>query len=247
MSESATRGPDASQSDHQEEPQHRGGPGRRSIRRLHHLQTPAGLGPDSPAEELEFSITRPPHFGYLENAVTGAYIKGRFTQRDVDQRAVVFVLPVDMEVTADSFEFRLIDPAGNMALPEILDLSWSRVELSVTCYRTCETAGTLQIQIQRSGKSVDPAYIAIQVEEGSAKPGRDFTHSTAALIQFDPGVSVKTWNIYLIDDGLEENHETFTVTLKNPKNAVLGQRTSARVEIIDPEEISMFRTGRAKV
>lgn len=45
---------------------------------------------------------------------------------------------------------------------------------------------------------------------------------------------MKTWNIYLIDDGLEENHETFTVTLKNPKNAVLGQRTSASVEIIDP-------------
>lgn len=45
---------------------------------------------------------------------------------------------------------------------------------------------------------------------------------------------MKTWNIHLIDDGLEENHEIFTVTLKNPKNAVLGQRTSATVEIIDP-------------
>lgn len=45
---------------------------------------------------------------------------------------------------------------------------------------------------------------------------------------------MKTWNIYLIDDGLEENHETFTVTLKTPKNAVLGQRMSASVEIIDP-------------
>ncbi|XP_070764752.1 FRAS1-related extracellular matrix protein 1b [Enoplosus armatus] len=196
-----------------------------------HLQA---SDPDSPTEELEFSITRPPHFGYLENALTGAYIKGRFTQQDVDQRAVVFVLPADMEVTADSFQFRLSDPAGNTALPEILELSWSRVELSATCYRTCETAGTLQIQIQRSGKSADPAYVAIQVEEGSAKPGRDFTHSTAGLIQFDPGVSVKTWNIHLVDDGLEENHETFTVTLKNPKNAVLGQRTSASVEIIDP-------------
>ncbi|XP_049444192.1 FRAS1-related extracellular matrix protein 1b [Epinephelus fuscoguttatus] len=196
-----------------------------------HLQA---SDPDSPTEELEFSITRPPHFGYLENALTGAYIKGRFTQRDVDRRAVVFVLPADMEVTADSFQFRLTDPAGNTMLPEILELSWSRVELSATCYRTCETAGTLQIQIQRSGKSVDPAYVAIQVEDGSAKPGRDFTHSSASLIQFDPGVSVKTWNIYLIDDGLEENHETFTVTLKNPKNAVLGQRTSATVEIIDP-------------
>ncbi|XP_035863594.1 FRAS1-related extracellular matrix protein 1b [Sander lucioperca] len=196
-----------------------------------HLQA---SDPDSPVEQLEFSISRPPNFGYLENALTGAYIKGRFTQRDVDQRAVVFVLPADMEVTADSFQFRLTDPAGNTMLPEILELSWSRVELSATCYRTCETAGTLQIQIQRSGKSVDPAYVAIQVEEGSAKPGSDFTHSTAGLIQFDPGVSMKTWNIYLIDDGLEENHETFTVTLKTPKNAVLGQRMSASVEIIDP-------------
>lgn len=45
---------------------------------------------------------------------------------------------------------------------------------------------------------------------------------------------MKTWNIYLTDDGLEENHETFSVTLKNPQNAVLGQRSSASVEIIDP-------------
>lgn len=45
---------------------------------------------------------------------------------------------------------------------------------------------------------------------------------------------MKTWNIYLIHDGLEENHETFTVSLKNPQNAVLGQRTSASVEIVDP-------------
>ncbi|XP_056271069.1 FRAS1-related extracellular matrix protein 1b [Pseudoliparis swirei] len=124
-----------------------------------HLQA---SDPDSPVQELEFSITRPPHSGYLENTLTGAYIKGRFTQRDVDQRAVAFVLPADMEVTSDSFLFRLIDPAGNTMLPEILELSWSRVELSATCYRTCETSEMLQIQIQRSGKSADPATRAIQ-------------------------------------------------------------------------------------
>lgn len=57
---------------------------------------------------------------------------------------------------------------------------------------------------------------------------------TVRLPVFCPGVKVKTWSIFLVDDGLEENHETFTVILKNPRNAVLGQRTSARVEIIDP-------------
>ncbi|XP_058617703.1 FRAS1-related extracellular matrix protein 1b isoform X2 [Onychostoma macrolepis] len=190
--------------------------------------------PDSPDDTLEFTITRPPHFGYLENVLTGAYIKGRFTQKDLEQKAVRFVIPADMEVTADSFEFQVTDPAGNTILPEVMEFRWSRVELSASCYRVCENAGTLAVQVVRSGNSKDPAYISIQVEEGTAKVGKDFTHSSANLIQFDPGVNVKMWNIYLKDDGLEENHEKFDVVLKTPKNAVLGQRNKATVEIVDP-------------
>ncbi|MEQ2300727.1 hypothetical protein AMECASPLE_028822 [Ameca splendens] len=196
-----------------------------------HLQ---GSDPDSPLEQLEFFIIRPPQFGFLENAATGASISRRFTQQDLDQRSVLYILPVDVNVTTDSFQFRLVDPAGNQAPPLMLELFWSRVQLSASCYRTCETSGSLQIQIQRSGRSVDPAYVSIQVEEGSAKPGRDFIHSSATLIQFDTGVNVKSWNVFLVDDGLEENHETFSITLKNPQNTILGQRNSASVEIIDP-------------
>lgn len=45
-----------------------------------------------------------------------------------------------------------------------LEIRWSRVELSATCYRVCENAGTLAIQVTRSGNSIDPAYVTIQVE-----------------------------------------------------------------------------------
>lgn len=45
---------------------------------------------------------------------------------------------------------------------------------------------------------------------------------------------MKSWKVQLVDDGLEENHETFTVTLTTPHNAVLGQQSSASVEILDP-------------
>lgn len=48
------------------------------------------------------------------------------------------------------------------------------------------------------------------------------------------GVNIKSWKVQLVDDGLEENHETFTVTLKTPHNALLGQQSSASVEILDP-------------
>ncbi|XP_028856567.1 FRAS1-related extracellular matrix protein 1b [Denticeps clupeoides] len=190
--------------------------------------------PDSPDQELEFTIVRPPHFGYLENVLTGGYIKGRFTQKDLDQKAVRFIIPADVEVTADSFEFRVTDPAGNTMLPEMMELRWSRVELSTTCYRVCENSGTLSIQVTRNGNSIDPAYVTIQVEDGTAKVGKDFTHSTATLIQFDPGVNIKTWNIYLNDDGLEENHEKFEVVLEAQRNAVLGPKNRATIEIVDP-------------
>uniref|UniRef100_A0A3P9NEA2 Fras1 related extracellular matrix 1b n=1 Tax=Poecilia reticulata TaxID=8081 RepID=A0A3P9NEA2_POERE len=193
-----------------------------------------GSDPDSPAELLEFSIITPPQFGSLENAATGSAISQRFTQRDLDRRSVLYIVPIDVDVTADGFWFRLVDPAGNGAPPHRLELFWSRVQLSASCYRTCETSGTLQIQIQRAGRSADPAYVSIQVEEGSAKAGRDFTHSSAALIQFDTGVNVKTWSVFPLDDGLEENHEAFSVTLRNPQNAVMGQRNTAAVEILDP-------------
>lgn len=49
-----------------------------------------------------------------------------------------------------------------------------------------------------------------------------------------PGVNVKTWSVFPLDDGLEENHEAFSVALRNPQNAVMGQRNTAAVEIIDP-------------
>ncbi|XP_051929938.1 FRAS1-related extracellular matrix protein 1b isoform X2 [Hippocampus zosterae] len=188
----------------------------------------------SPPDGLQFAVVTPPRFGHLENIRTGAYVRGRFTQRDLQRRSLVFVVPADADVTEDSLVFRLSDPAGNAAPPQTLHLSWSRIELSASCFRICETAGRLQVQIQRRGKSADPAYVAIQVRDGSAKAARDFTHSTAGLIQFDPGVDRKTWSIYPEADGLEENDEDFTVTLQDPKNAVLGRRTSARVEIVDP-------------
>nr|XP_015211471.1 PREDICTED: FRAS1-related extracellular matrix protein 1-like [Lepisosteus oculatus] len=190
--------------------------------------------PDSEDQELEFTILRPPFFGYLENTLTGGYVQGRFTQKDLNQRAIRYIINPAIEVTRDSFEFKVSDPAGNSILPEVMSFQWSRVELAATCFRVCENVGTLSVQVVRTGTSGEPSYVGIQAEEGTAKMGRDFTHSSASLIQFDPGVNTKSWNIFLRDDGLEESHEKFQILLRAPENAVLGQRNRATVEIMDP-------------
>lgn len=58
--------------------------------------------------------------------------------------------------------------------------------------------------------------------------------TSVSLFPFFTGVNVKFWNIYLKDDELEENHERLEVVLKAQKNAVLGVRSRASVEIVDP-------------
>ncbi|XP_048395823.2 FRAS1-related extracellular matrix protein 1b isoform X1 [Stegostoma tigrinum] len=188
---------------------------------------------DSKDEELIYTILRPPYYGYLESTTSGGYIQGSFTQKEVDRRTIRYIISPSVELTSDSFEFKVSDTAGNSNAPEIMELKWSRIEMSASCYTVCEDIGTLSIKVTRKGYSVDPCYIGITVEGLSATVGRDFSHSSASLVQFDPGISIKEWNIFIHDDGLEENNEKLKVQLKTPVNAILGQKDISLVEIVD--------------
>ncbi|XP_075037866.1 FRAS1-related extracellular matrix protein 1-like [Mixophyes fleayi] len=193
--------------------------------------------PDSADENIIYIILRSPNFGHLENAKSGDHAGRTFTQKEVNQRTLRYVInPLLSEVTSDSFEFQISDPAGNKIPPETLELKWSVLELAEPYYRTCENSGTLAVKLLRTGSSNEPAFVGIKVQEISARLGMDFTHSSASLVQFDPGVSTKVWNIYLKNDGLEESHEFLKILLRTPKNAVLGKNSEATVEIVDPRE-----------
>ncbi|XP_062991152.1 FRAS1-related extracellular matrix protein 1-like [Elgaria multicarinata webbii] len=190
---------------------------------------------DSRDEELIFNIRRQPFFGYLENPRGGGFVLNSFTQDDLNQHNIRYIINPSTEVTSDSFEFDVSDKAGNTIVPEILEIKWSRIELVETCYRVCESIGMLPVKLLRTGGSAEPSFVGIKVQEVSARVGLDFKHSTARLVQFDPGVSIKSWNVFLQDDGLEENNEIFKIILNKPKNAVLGHRRELTVEILDPK------------
>ncbi|XP_053105510.1 FRAS1-related extracellular matrix protein 1-like isoform X2 [Hemicordylus capensis] len=189
---------------------------------------------DSREEDIIFSVQRHPFFGYLENTKAGNFLQNSFTQDDLNQHHIRYIINPFMEITSDSFEFQVSDTAGNTIAPEILEIKWSRIELAETCYRVCESVGSLPIKLLRTGQSAEPSFVGIKVQEVSARIDLDFKHSSARLVQFDPGVSVKIWNVLLQDDGLEENNEVFKIILNKPKNAVLGHKREVTVEILDP-------------
>ncbi|XP_072442991.1 FRAS1-related extracellular matrix protein 1a isoform X1 [Chiloscyllium punctatum] len=191
---------------------------------------------DSKDEELIYHILREPNIGYLENVTTGGFIWNKFTQKDLNSRNIIYIISASSAVMSDSLEFQVSDSSGNSALPQILDLKWSRIEMMESEYRVCEDVGLFSVKVLRTGYFMDSAFVGIKVNSISALVGKDFTHSSANLIQFDPGVSVKCWNIVITNDKLEENEESFEVLLTSPINAVLGAKAKILIKIIDGEK-----------
>ncbi|XP_012876209.1 PREDICTED: FRAS1-related extracellular matrix protein 1 [Dipodomys ordii] len=159
--------------------------------------------PDTEDDEIIFKILRGPLHGHLENTTT-------------DLEAIWICREVLM---------------GLCLL--CLELKWSHIEWSQSEYEVCENVGMLTLEVTRRGYSMDSAFVSIKVNQVSATVGKDFTVTPSKLIQFDPGMSTKMWNIAITYDGLEEDDEVFEVILNSPVNAVLGTKTKAAVKILD--------------
>ncbi|KAJ8775578.1 hypothetical protein J1605_001298 [Eschrichtius robustus] len=189
--------------------------------------------PDTDDDQIIFKILRDPQHGHLENTTTGEFIHEKFSQKDLNSKTVLYIINPSLEVNSDTMEFQVMDPTGNSATPQILELKWSRIEWSQTEYEVCENVGVLPLEITRKGYSMDSAFVSVKVNQVSAAVGKDFTTTPSKLIQFDPGMSTKMWNIAITYDGLEEVDEVFEVILNSPVNAVLGTKTKTAVKILD--------------
>ncbi|CAH2293764.1 FRAS1-related extracellular matrix 1 isoform X1 [Pelobates cultripes] len=205
------------------------------------------LDADTPDDKIIFRILSGPHYSYLENATTGNVIHERFSQKDLNMKSILYVINPLLDIYYDTLEFDVTDSAENWATPETLEIKWSHIELPQAMYEVCETEAVVGLKITRKGYSGDSAFISLKVNEISAVNWKDFSTLPSKLIQFDPGVSTKTWNVAITQDGLEEDDEIFEVVLNSPVNAVLGTKTKAVVKIVDPRGESckpkLHRTG----
>ncbi|XP_056298988.1 FRAS1-related extracellular matrix protein 1a [Pseudoliparis swirei] len=184
-------------------------------------------------EELIFCIVRQPYFGYLENTTTGGFVAQRFSQTELNKRTIAYIINPDGEALSDSLEFTVSDPLGNTGPPHILEFSWSSVELSQPQYSVCEDQGSVSLDLFRRGNLAESSYVTVKVKEVTATAGKDFRTSPSSLIQFDPGVSKRSWQSEIIQDHLEETVEVFEVLLVSPEGAVIGSISKAQVTIRD--------------
>uniref|UniRef100_UPI0037E8F5E3 FRAS1-related extracellular matrix protein 1a n=1 Tax=Semicossyphus pulcher TaxID=241346 RepID=UPI0037E8F5E3 len=188
---------------------------------------------DSRDEELIFCIVRQPYFGYLENITTGGFVPQRFPQTELNKRSIVYIINPDRESLSDSVEFTVSDPLGNTGPSHTLEFGWSIVDLSQQQLSVCEDRRTVSLDITRRGNLAESSYVTVKVKEVTATAGKDFLFSPSSLIQFDPGVSKRTWQTEITQDHLEEAEEVFEVLLVSPEGTVIGRTDKTQVTIRD--------------
>ena len=92
--------------------------------------------------------------------------------------------------------------------------------------RAAEGSGQMEFRVQPSAPSPMPVSVSYETKDGTATEGEDYTRKSGMLM-FAPGMTEQKIVVEINDDLLDEgDEETFTMTLKDVKNAMLPQGAS---------------------
>ena len=86
---------------------------------------------------------------------------------------------------------------------------------------TFESAGEIVFPVALAAQSGKTITVEWATADGTAMASTDYGAASGSLV-FAPGETADTIRIAVVDDLLDEENETFTVSLSNPVNTVLG-------------------------
>ena len=121
--------------------------------------------------------------------------------------------------------------------------------LSIADRREMENVGTMQFAVRLNVASSRQVTVRYATLDGTATVDEDYT-SAIGLLTFSPGTTEQTFTVPILQDALDEEDETFTVTLSFPTNATLdggGTTLSATGTIQDDDPEPMLSIGDASV
>ncbi|XP_072050888.1 uncharacterized protein [Amphiura filiformis] len=117
----------------------------------------------------------------------------------------------------------------------------SMVSFSSASYQVVESAGSLDIEVARSGRTSSCLSVALATSPDSASSGSDFV-PTEEVLEFAADEITKTVTITIIPDTMDEGTESFTVKLANIIGGELGDIPEANVQILESLPTTMQAT-----
>ena len=175
-------------------------------------------------------------------AVSGATVTLTLSEPVVE--GVTVTLTYTVPTGTDATPIR--DVAGNAASA----LSGQSVEndttaLSITDESALESAGSMTFTVSLSAERDSPMSVTYATSNGTATAGEDYTAASGTLT-FSVGEIEQTIEVALIDDAVEEEDETFTVTLTGPEGATLGVATGTITDDDATTRPPMVETGTTR-
>uniref|UniRef100_A0A4W4G1W9 Calx-beta domain-containing protein n=1 Tax=Electrophorus electricus TaxID=8005 RepID=A0A4W4G1W9_ELEEL len=191
---------------------------------------------DSSPETLFFYITRQPEHGYLINVGKGNDSISTFTQADIDDLKICYVLKDKDIATSDIFQFSVEDLGGNKLKGQSLRVDWAWISLQRPSYVVDEQAGMLQVELRRRGYLGETSFVGISTLDGTAEKEKDFRGKFQKQVQFNPGQTTAKWQVKILSDEKYEHSKTFHIVLSEPVMGALETPAVSTVEIVDPED-----------
>jgi hypothetical protein len=91
------------------------------------------------------------------------------------------------------------------------------------------------IDIVRTGDTTHEAAVGWWTTPDTAHEDDDYAHTGRQTVKFPPGATVERVLIPIVNDGVREQDETFTVHLSRPSGGVAGAVTTTRVTLHDDD------------
>ncbi|KAF6724623.1 FRAS1-related extracellular matrix protein 2 [Oryzias melastigma] len=196
---------------------------------------------DSPNRVLKYTVSEAPLHGFIINTALGNNSIKSFTQADINEMKICYVLLDGSNATSDIFFFTVEDNAGNKLKPQPFRLNWAWVSLEREFYLVDEDAKVLEVTLKRRGYLGETSFVSIATKDGTAEKDKDFRGKAQKQVQFNPGQTTATWRVKIFTDQEFETSETFEIELSDPVMAVLEYPDTAVVEIVDPgDESTVF-------
>jgi hypothetical protein len=118
--------------------------------------------------------------------------------------------------------------------------SISRVSFQSGASGDYETVSPARLMVNLSPSESNTVTVQYAASGGTAQGGGIDYVLNPGILTFTPGVTSRTIEITIINDGIDENDETIEVTLSNPVNAALGSITRHTYTIRDTRPLVSF-------